>query len=82
MVDEKLKKEAAKFIEKKIRLGLEVERLQKNYIRGVAKFLGLPVSKVERSIIVQHYYEAIRKGKPEIARKIVEDLLKRWKETE
>jgi hypothetical protein len=82
MVDDKLKKESAKFIEKKIRLALEVERLQKNYVRSVAKFLGLPVSKVEKSLAVQHYYEAIRKGKPEIAKKIVAKLLEKWREIE
>jgi hypothetical protein len=82
MVDKKLRKEAAKFVEKKIRLGLETEKLQKNYMRNVAKFLGLPVSKVEKSMAVQHYYEVIRKSKPEIAKKIVAKLLERWKETE
>ncbi len=82
MVDEKLKKEAAKFIEKKIRLSFEVEKMQRNYLRNVARFLGLPVSEVEKSLAVQHYYEAIRKGKPEMAKKMVKKLLERWRGTE
>lgn len=82
MVDEKLAREAAKFIEKKIRLSLELERIQRNYVKGLSKFLGIPASELEKSIAVQHYYEAIKKGKPEIAKKIVEELLKRWKGTE